>query len=122
MYTSEHRSLAYLELAVHLNLSHDLPEDRYLVEIEIPDSLILQQLTVDQLPENWNMKPPVEDTQWIGDQFVADETAAVLIVPSAIVPGEYNYLLNPIHKDFKKLKITSSDPLHFDGRLSPKSK
>jgi len=118
VYTSEHRSLAYLELAVHLDLTNGLPEDRYLLEIEIPDSLTFQYLNDEQLPENWNSKPPSKSTQRIGDQFVMEGTAAILIVPSAIVPEEYNFLLNPAHKDFKKIKVIHSEPLDFDGRLS----
>lgn len=118
VYTSEHRSLAYLELAVHLDLTNGLPEDRYLLEVEIPDKLTFQYLNDEQLPEKWDSKPPSEITQRVGDQFAMEVTAAVLIVPSAIVPGEYNFLLNPAHSDFKKITVIGSVPVKFDGRLS----
>lgn len=117
VYTSESRALATLEVSVHLDLSEDLPDDRYYVEIEIPNDVEILELRPEDLPENWAAKPPILETQFIGDDFVNDNNAAVLKVPSCIVPPESNYLINPNHPDTAKIKIISIAPLNFDIRF-----
>ena len=120
VYTAESRALAILEVSVHLDLSEDLPNDRFYVEIDIPDDVAILELSMDELPENWDAKPPILETQFIGDDFVAQKNAAVLKVPSAIVPPEFNYLINPNHPDAVKITVVSSQPLQFDNRLKQK--
>ncbi len=117
VYTAESRALAMLEVSVHLDLSEDLPTDRYYVEIEIPDKIVIQEVKIEDLPEDWNSKPPTLTTQTIGDDFVIQNGSAVLKVPSSIVPQEYNYLINPDHPDAKKIKVIKKISLNFDPRL-----
>jgi RES domain-containing protein len=120
VYAAESRALAILEVSVHLDLSEDLPNDRFYVEIDIPDDVAILELSMDELPENWDAKPPILETQFIGDDFVAQKNAAVLKVPSAIVPPEFNYLINPNHPDAVKITVVSIQPLQFDNRLKQK--
>jgi RES domain-containing protein len=117
VYTSESRALATLEVAVHLDLSEDLPTDRFYVEIDIPAEVEILELRAEDLPENWDAKPPILETQFIGDDFVEDNTAAVLKVPSSIVPPEFNYLINPNHPDAKKITVISNGSINFDHRF-----
>ncbi|MGA9638559.1 RES family NAD+ phosphorylase [Flavobacterium sp.] len=117
VYTSESRALATLEVSVHIDLNEDLPTDRFYVEIDIPDDIEILELTVDQLPQNWDAKPPILETQYIGDDFVSQRNAAVLKVPSSIVPPECNYLINPNHPDSSKIKVISTQKLQFDNRF-----
>jgi len=117
VYTSESRALATLEVAVHLDISEDLPTDRYYVEIDIPEDIIIFELSTDNLPDNWDSKPPIPATQYIGDDFVQQNIGAVLKVPSCIVFPEYNYLINPYHPDAKKIKVTSTQRMSFDQRI-----
>lgn len=117
VYTAESRALAILEVSVHLDLQEDLPTDRYLITLEIPDEVEILELDQMDLPLNWDAKPPTVETQLIGDDFVTQQTAAVLKAPSAIVPEECNYLINPLHPDAQKIKITTSKQLLFDARL-----
>lgn len=117
VYTAESRALATLEVSVHLDLSEDLPTDRYYVEIEIPEDIDIIELENEDLPEKWNSRPPVLETQYIGDDFVRQNEAAVLKVPSCIVPPEYNYLINPNHPDTKRIKVTGKEKLIFDNRF-----
>lgn len=117
VYTAESRALATLEVSVHLDLSEDLPTDRHYVEIDIPNEIDILELRNEDLPVNWDTKPPSLDTQYIGDDFVKENNAAVLKVPSSIVPPEDNYLINPNHPDASQIKVISTKPLKFDERF-----
>ena len=117
VYTADTRALATLEISVHLDLSEDLPNDRYYVEIEIPDEIDIQEVTLEDLPDDWSSKPPTLTTQTIGDDFVNYNDSAILKVPSSIVPQEFNYLINPNHPDSSKIKILSVSKMMFDSRL-----
>jgi RES domain-containing protein len=118
VYTAESRALATLEVAVHVDLSQDLPKDRLYVEIEIPDDILILEVKSDDLPSGWDSKPPTSITQIIGDDFVEQGEAAVLKVPSSIVPQESNYLINPNHPDAKRIIVRSTSPIVFDARFS----
>ena len=120
VYTTENRALAMLEVSVHLDLSEDLPTDRYYVEIEIPVNITIQEVKVEDLPEDWNSNPPTITTQTIGDDFVFQNESAILKVPSSIVPQEFNYLINPNHPDSKKIKVIGKISMNFDPRLKIK--
>lgn len=120
VYTAESRALATLEVAVHLDFLEDLPTDRFYVEIEIPDDIEILEVPIDQLPEKWDAKPPILETQFIGDDFVSQNNVAVLKVPSAIVPPEFNYLINPKHPDAAKIKVIAIQKLQFDNRFKLK--
>ncbi|MEM8567911.1 MAG: RES family NAD+ phosphorylase [Bacteroidota bacterium] len=117
VYSAESRALATLEVSVHLDLSEDLPTDRSYVEIDIPDDIQILEIDPADLPENWDSRPPILETQFIGDDFVRDSEAAVLKVPSCIVPQEYNYLVNPNHPDSYRIKVISETSMNFDPRI-----
>lgn len=117
VYTAASRALATLEVSVHLDFSEDLPSDRFYIEIEIPNDVQILELSLKQLPDNWDSQPPILETQYIGDDFVSQKNAAVLKVPSCIVPPEFNYLINPNHPDSVKIKVISKQKIQFDKRL-----
>jgi RES domain-containing protein len=113
---SENRSLAVLEILVHLAAS--LP-DRYVLGVaEIPDGLALEILDETRLPGDWSTLNPREQelTRRIGDEWVAEQRSAVLSVPSVIL-GERNYVLNPSHPDFHTIVFAEPVAFHFDRRL-----
>lgn len=117
VYTSASRALATLEISVHLDLSEDLPIDRYYVTVDIPDTVEIVELHSNDLPEDWDAKPPILETQFIGDDFVDANEACVLKVPSSIVQAEFNYLINPNHPDASKIRVMSQKPVKFDERF-----
>lgn len=117
IYTADSRALGTLEVSVHLDLSEDLPSDRFYIEIEIPDEITIQEVNLVDLPEVWNINPPILTTQIIGDDFVYYNDCAILKVPSSIVPQEFNYLINPNHPDASKIKVLSTTRMTFDSRL-----
>jgi RES domain-containing protein len=115
VYTSQHISLSYLEVVMHLDITEDLPSDRILVHIEIPDDVSIYEIK--KLPKNWNTFPYNSKTQEIFTKFVDENKYAVLKVPSAIVGDEHNYILNPRHLDFPKIKVVKVQKFTFDSRL-----
>lgn len=113
LYTGEYISLSMLESLVHLR-KIDIPEKQYLVTIQIPD-VEFQDIKLSKLKDKWQQH--INYTQWIGDQFIKNNEALVLKVPSAIVPQEHNFLINPLHATFKKVKIVNTELLELDKRL-----
>lgn len=114
VYASESLSLAALETFVHLQ-----PVDRRIryvwFRIDIPANVDIDAPPA--LPKTWRDAPPSEDTQLLGSHWVEQNKFVVLRVPSLLVPGEHNLLLNPAHAHFKRLKISASQPFEWDGRL-----
>ncbi len=120
IYCADSRALAMAEVAVHLSLSI-LPKDYVMVEIDIPGEVSIKSIYLEDLPAHWNSFPHIDRTQFIGDQFVQNRRSCVLKVPSAVVPGDYNYLINPAHQDFSLIKIVDHYDFPFDLRLFGKN-
>jgi RES domain-containing protein len=116
LYMSENRSLAVLEVLVHL--SRTLPDKYILGSAEIPDSLPMERIADDDLPDQWSTLNPGEQvaTRRLGDTWVQLQRSAVLSVPSVIV-GERNYVLNPAHPDFSQIEFAEPKSFPFDLRL-----
>jgi RES domain-containing protein len=118
VYVSQNLSLAAHEISVHY------PKRKHALKfamcrIDIPDGLVLtlEALRLKTLPPGWDSQPPVSGTQAIGDGWLSTKASAALQVPSVIIPGEFNYLLNPEHADFRFIKAGSPQPFSFDPRL-----
>lgn len=116
IYTAQSRALAMAEVAVHLSIA-TLPEDFVMVEIEIPAETSIFEVETKDLPKNWNSFPYHPKTQDFGDSFVLDKKACVLKVPSAVVKGDFNFLINPAHPEFEDIKILRISNFPFDNRL-----
>jgi RES domain-containing protein len=116
VYTAEHLSLAMIEYLVHLDPNHP-PKDLVLARAQVADDLPKLQLEKEELPGGWQDYPAPESLALIGDKFIRDAEAAVLIVPSAVAPTESNWLLNPHHPDFRKIKLERTESFHYDPRL-----
>ena len=115
VYVSQHESLAALELFVHLTpLS---PDGRYVsFRLDWEDKLT-EHFPVKNLPPRWNAEPPDFQTMQIGDEWVRAGKSVALAVPSVLSTSEVNFLLNPNHPDFKKIKINKPIEYRFDSRL-----
>ena len=117
VYTSASLALATLEYLAHASLLQ-APKDVVSIWAEIPDDLAVETLSLGRLPKRWQRyEPPVEALREIGDAWIARCKTAVLAVPSAIVPVESNYLLNPSHPQFEKVEVGRAAPVMFDLRL-----
>jgi RES domain-containing protein len=115
IYVSEHESLAALELLVHLTPL--TPDDRYVsFRLEWDDKLT-ERFPAKNLPSHWNAEPPDFQTMQIGDEWVRAGKSVALAVRSMLSASEMNFLLNPRHPDFKKIKISQPIEYRFDSRL-----
>ena len=118
IYLAECISLAALELLVHLDSSAIL-QSYALAEARFDESLIGNLSDVD-LPKNWREVPVPESTRILGTTWLQARTSVVMRVPSAVIPMQFNYLLNPEHVDFKHIELLSPKPFDFDSRLASK--
>ena len=116
VYTAESQSLAVLEMLVHLD-GPDLLQHYVLIPVEI-EAAFVRRLADADLPKNWRADPAPRSLRSIGDEWVRAGSSSVLQVPSALLPAESNFLLNPNHPDFKKLGIGEAIPFQFDPRLA----
>lgn len=115
IYTAASQSLAMLEMLVQ-----DSPlRARYvMIPARIPQAVRIERLNMQALlPANWRDISAREELQAIGAQWVQKKTSAVLAVPSAVIPDETNYLLNPLHADFKRIEIGKPQKFITDLRL-----
>ncbi len=116
VYTAESQSLAALEMVFHLD-SPELLNYYVVFEVGIEEALVAK-VELAQLPRNWRTDPPPKRIREVGDAWARAGTSAVLQVPSAILPAEHNFLLNPGHRDFPRLMIGKPFPFEFDPRLA----
>jgi RES domain-containing protein len=114
VYFATTRALALLEVLVHLppNL---LPDNfcMSVFNVEAP----LEEIKRDNLPTDWNVFPFPKNIQMIGDEFLKDEKNFLLKVPSAIIDGEFNIIMNPKHFKAKEMLFKNTSPFSFDGKL-----
>lgn len=114
-YASSNSALAVLEVVVHMTAGVGLA-GYSLVRASIPDSRV-EELLASDLPKNWSGSPVPPEVQAIGDAWARSGRALAITVPSAIVPGSYNVLINPAHAAFAELTVETIEAFTFDHRL-----
>ena len=110
IYAAASAGLAVLEVLVHLDLPPDLiPRDYRLLRIELPADAPAETLA----------RAPADDRdrRRLGDGFLERGEALALRVPSVIVPGEHNAILNPRHRAMGGVRLVADHPFQFDPRL-----
>jgi len=116
VYASGSLSLAALEYFVHVD-PDIAPEHLTAISADIPDSIAIESIEIANLPSNWRRYPAPEALQGIGTAWVKRVSALVLSVPSALIPDERNYLINPARRDFRRIRVNKPVPFHFDPRM-----
>ena len=116
VYTAETVSLAVLELLAHLE-SDELLREYLLFEVKFEEALV-ESILENNLPAKWRSYPAPAAVRAIGDDWVIEARSAVLSVPSAIVPAERVYVLNPTHVDFPRIRLGEPEPFEMDPRLT----
>lgn len=114
LYTSEHISLALLEVLVNAGTLEYLQAIK-LLEIEIPEQVPAQEIQLPQLKNEW--WNDFDYTQWIGSEMIKTTASLYIKCPSAVVSSEHNILINPTHPLFKKIRVKNKTDFHFDERL-----
>ena len=116
VYCAESLSLATLEILVHLEDRVSLENLFSFIAVDIPDECV-EVLPLSDLPLTWNSEAMSSASRQVGDEWVAEGRTVALKVPSAIIPNEWNYLLNPAHPDFSKLAFGFLQSFSMDPRL-----
>lgn len=107
VYLASSESLVLLEVMMHIE-NYRVLEHYTLLELHLPKRAILT-LSPDALPENWREDPAPMETAAVGDAWLVSGASLALAVPSAIVPREHNFLINPMHKDFSAFVATARE-------------
>ncbi len=115
-YTAEHLSLAMIEYFVHID-ADDAPRDLVVATADIPAGVSRIAISEKRLPANWRRIPAPPTLAAIGDGFVGDCRAAILVVPSALAPAESNWLVNPGHPDFSRIRVHAPETFRYDPRF-----
>ena len=116
VYTAGSHSLALLEMLVHVNTVHDVPANLRLLSYDLPDACV-HDLEPARWPAGWDRLPYSQAVRRVGDDFVRAGAHLALRVPSAIVPGESNVLINPRHADIARVIEAGNIDLAPDSRL-----
>lgn len=116
IYTSAHVSLALLEKFVHARGKEDM-DGLMLLSIELPDRRdLVYHVDKSRMVAGWSDN--IDYSQWLGKQLLAEDTFVAFSVPSAIVPSERNFIINPQAADFHAVKFNRPAPFDIDSRLS----
>lgn len=116
IYTASSRALACLENIVHRSGLGSNELFRTVV-IEVPTDISIIEVDIKTLPKDWIKSNTSSFCRKYGDRWIAQSKSCILKVPSAIIPFEYNYLLNTLHPEFPKIIIHHFENFRFDVRL-----
>lgn len=114
IYAAASRALCAIEVLANAN---EFAGDYLVTPIELPDDLAVTTLSIDALPSGWNAAEATTQTADIGTEWAERLESVILMVPSAVIAREQNYILNPRHPDFSRVRFLSPEPFHFDDRL-----
>jgi RES domain-containing protein len=115
VYCAQTLSLAALEFFVHFG-KRERSVSLVWFEIAIPQDLV-SSLPESRLPAGWRSEPPAGETAELGTEWLKACSSAVLSVPSAVVPGERNFLINPVHPKARTIVASQPRDFSFDPRM-----
>lgn len=116
IYTAENRALAAMEAVVHM-MSPDFLRGRKMVSIGVPESIIPKEIDMASLPTDWRKYPPSFAVASLGANWATNGKSLLLRVPSAVIPHEFNVLINPAHPDIKSVKVVAVEDFVYDERF-----
>ena len=117
VYTGEHPATAALEILVHVKRAQLLRDHYSMVAAEVPDALV-RSLDLGALPEGWDAPEEITASTGIGDAWFDQRVSVALTVPSVVIRGQFNVLLNPLHPDWPQVTVYEAEPFVFDPRLA----
>jgi RES domain-containing protein len=116
VFTSATLSLAALERFVHADPDLE-PVDLVALSIDIPGAITVETVEREDLPAGWRTYPAPASLALIGERWLREARTVALAVPSAVIPHERNFILNPAHAAFAKLTTRGAEPFSFDPRM-----
>lgn len=117
IYTAQTQALAVLEMMVQ---DEALAARYVMIPAQVPDALAIERIEARSLPAGWRSMRRLETLRELGAEWARSRRSAVLAVPSAVIPAETNFLLNPVHPDFRRIRIGKPVPFRLDPRLFAK--
>ena len=119
VYLADSLALATLELLVHIR-SLDVLAAYRKMRVHVPERPV-EHIRAEELPGNWIAPEALATTRTIGDEWLRQASSVALQVPSAVVPGETNFLLNPAHEEFDAIEADEVTAYRVDPRLAADS-
>lgn len=116
LYTSQHESLATLELLVHTP-GYAIPKDLKMLVLTLPDKISSTEIRIEDLPSDWDSYPAPDSLAKIGTKWVNSRNTLICKVPSVIIPSEWNILINPAHREISRIERKEVRSVNLDGRL-----
>lgn len=117
IYTSASKSLAVLESLTNTPPAI-LQNDFSILILEITGKVLPDEFHEKDLPKNWKTYPAPVNLAKLGDKWLLARKRLLLKVPSVVIPSEFNFIINPLHSDMKKIKITAAEKLELDARVA----
>jgi RES domain-containing protein len=105
-----------LELFVHVDID-TAPGELVAIQADIPDTVMIETVKIESLPRDWRRYPASQALKEIGTGWAKKSLTLIFAVPSAVIPTEQNYLLNPAHRDFKRIRLHKPVAFRFDPRM-----
>lgn len=115
LYAASSRALACAERLVHESI--EVMPPLVMLTLWVPDDAPLRKLTPTELPDDWNLLAPAESTKNIGSAWLKSKEQLILQLPSAVIGGDYNFIINPLHPFHSQIKVMRETPFHYDERL-----
>lgn len=116
VFASATLSLAALERFVHTDPDLE-PGDLVAISMEIGANIAIEAVDASDLPHDWRAYPAPPALVLVGERWLQAARTAVLSIPSAVIPHERNFVINPAHADFARLKTHPAEPFSFDPRM-----
>jgi len=118
LYAGSSRSLSSLELIVHRNAIQPVFNYRVMIISIADEENLFTNVLQSDLPRNWRGAMAYPTLQQIGSNWYHGNQSLVLKVPSAVIPKEYNYIINIVHPDFNsKVSLVRTEAYFWDERL-----
>jgi RES domain-containing protein len=120
VYAAQSRALAALEALAHYGGAERRIEF-VTFEIEVADRVVMR-LDPSDLPPDWRAEEPSASTQEVGSAWQQRGDSVALLIPSVLIPQESCLLLNPEHRDTRRVMIGYPEPFELDRRLQGEPK
>ena len=114
LYTGENKEIALLEIIVHTPPM--MVPDLVILTIDIPDTSITE-INKSKLPENWIDYPAPTILSEIAENWIRKGKTIALKVPSCIIHGSHNYILNCNHPEYYQVRLLDRKDFRFDTRF-----